>query len=209
MRKLILSLTLAMSVLVLGALPALAGGPVKTLPGDITLEQAQKVLAAALKQAVTIKVPMNIAIVDAGGNLKAFYRQEDAFIGSIDISIKKAVTARYFNMPTRALGAASQVGQSLYGIEVSNDGLILFAGGVPLVDANNVIIGAIGVSGGTVDEDEGVAMAGAAVLKQSNLFDLIERPGRREIPSGPVFLSSVSCSARLRYPRRYRQYRLS
>ncbi|MCJ2164371.1 MULTISPECIES: heme-binding protein [unclassified Pseudodesulfovibrio] len=164
MRKLILSLTLVFSVLVL-TLPAMAAEPVKTLPGDITLAQAQKVLAAALKQAETIKVPMNIAIVDAGGNLKAFYRQEDAFIGSIDISIKKAVTARYFNMSTRTLGSVSQVGQSLYGIEVSNDGLILFAGGVPLVDANNVIIGAIGVSGGSVDEDEGVAMAGAAVLK--------------------------------------------
>jgi uncharacterized protein GlcG (DUF336 family) len=68
-------------------------------------------------------------------------------------------------MTTRTLGAASQPGKSLYGIEVSNDGLILFAGGVPLVDKNNVIIGAIGVSGGTVDEDESIAMAGAAALK--------------------------------------------
>jgi uncharacterized protein GlcG (DUF336 family) len=159
-----LSSLLVLSV-VLFALPALAEGPVKTLPGDITLAQAQVILKAALKKAVEIKVPMNIAIVDAGGNLKAFYRQEDAFLGSIDISIKKAVTARYFNMPTRTLGAASQPGKSLYGIEVSNDGLILFAGGVPLIDKNNVIIGAIGVSGGTVDEDESVAMAGAAAIK--------------------------------------------
>ncbi len=138
---------------------------IKTLPGDITLDQAHKILTAALKKAEAIKVPMNIAIVDAGGNLKAFYRQEDAFLGSIDISIKKAVTARYFNMSTRALGAASQVGKPLYGIEISNDGLVIFAGGVPLVDANNVIIGAIGVSGGSVDEDETVAMAGAAAIK--------------------------------------------
>ncbi|BDQ38177.1 hypothetical protein SYK_25370 [Pseudodesulfovibrio nedwellii] len=165
MRKLMLSTILALSFMLSFSLPALAGSPVKTLPGDITLAQAQTILTAALKKAEAIKVPMNIAIVDAGGNLKAFYRQEDAFIGSIDISIKKAVTARYFNMPTRALGAASQVGKSLYGIEVSNDGLILFAGGVPLVDANNVIIGAIGVSGGSVDEDESVAIAGAAVIK--------------------------------------------
>lgn len=165
MRKLMLSTILSLSIMMLAGIPALAGGPVKTLPGDITLAQAQKILAAALVKAEAIKVPMNIAIVDAGGNLKAFYRQEDAFIGSIDISIKKAVTARYFNMPTRALGAASQVGKSLYGIEVSNNGLILFAGGVPLVDSKNVIIGAIGVSGGSVDEDESVAMAGAAVIK--------------------------------------------
>ncbi|MGE4195211.1 MAG: heme-binding protein [Pseudodesulfovibrio sp.] len=163
MRKLSLSLVLVLTVLF--SATAFAAEPVKTLPGDITLAQAQTILSAALKKAEEIKIPMNIAIVDAGGNLKAFYRQEDAFIGSIDISIKKAVTARYFNMPTRALAAASQVGQPLYGIEVSNDGLIIFAGGVPLVDKNNVIIGAIGVSGGSIDEDESVAMAGAAVIK--------------------------------------------
>ena len=164
MRKLVLATFIVLSLALLSA-PAMAADPVKTLPGDITLAQAQKILAAALKKAEAIKVPMNIAIVDAGGNLKAFYRQEDAFIGSIDISIKKAITARYFNMPTRTLGAASQPGQPLYGIEASNDGLILFAGGVLLVDSKNVIIGAIGVSGGTVDEDESVAMAGAAVIK--------------------------------------------
>lgn len=145
--------------------PALAEGPKKTLPGDITLAQAQVVLNAALAKAEAIKVPMNIAIVDAGGNLKAFYRQEDAFIGSIDISIRKAVTARYFNMPTGTLGAASQVGQPLYGIEVTNGGLVIFGGGVLLVDKNNVIVGAIGVSGGSVEEDESVATAGAAALK--------------------------------------------
>jgi len=139
--------------------------PKKTLAGDITLAQSQVILKAALAKAEAIKIPMNIAVVDAGGNLKAFYRMEDAFLGSIDISIKKAVTARYFNMTTRALGAASQPGQPLYGIEVTNKGLVIFAGGVPLVDKHNVIIGAIGVSGGSVDEDESVALAGAAALK--------------------------------------------
>ncbi|EGB16007.1 protein of unknown function DUF336 [Pseudodesulfovibrio mercurii] len=164
MRKMILSAVLVCCVTLFAA-PVFAGEPVKTLPGDITLVQAQAILKAALEKAVAIKIPMNIAIVDAGGNLKAFYRQEDAFLGSIDISIKKAITARYFNMTTRTLGAASVPGQPLYGIEASNNGLILFAGGVPLVDKNNVVIGAIGVSGGTVDEDESVAMAGAAVIK--------------------------------------------
>ena len=165
MNKRLVATIFGLSIFVFSILPALAAAPVKTLSGDITLAQAQTILTAALKKAEKIKVPMNIAIVDAGGNLKAFYRQEDAFIGSIDISIKKAVTARYFNMSTRDLGAASQVGKSLYGIEVSNEGLILFAGGVPLVDTNNVIIGAIGVSGGSVDEDESVALAGAAAIK--------------------------------------------
>lgn len=144
---------------------ALAAEPQKTLAGDITLAQSQVILKAALAKAAAIKIPMNIAIVDAGGNLKAFYRMEDAFLGSIDISIKKAVTARYFNMSTRALGAASQPGKPLYGIEVTNKGLVIFAGGVPLVDEHNVIVGAIGVSGGSVDEDESVALAGAAALK--------------------------------------------
>lgn len=136
-----------------------------TLPGELTLAQAQPILQAAVAKAREIKVPMNIALVDSGGNLKAFYRMDDAFIGSIDIATKKAITARYFNMSTRDLGAASQVGQPLYGIEVSNDGLIIFAGGVLLKDKNNIVVGAIGVSGGTVDEDETVAKAGAAALQ--------------------------------------------
>ncbi len=164
MRK--FSLTILSLVLTLAfCTVAFAEGPKVTLPGELNLAQAQKILQAAVAKATAIKVPMNIAVVDSGGNLKAFYRMNDAFIGSIDISIKKAITARYFNMPTRALGAASQVGQPLYGIEVSNDGLIVFAGGVLLVDKNDVVVGAIGVSGGSVDEDESVAMAGAAVLK--------------------------------------------
>ena len=154
--------TVALVLLLAGS--AFAGDVKKTVPGELTLDQAQTIVKAALAKAEAINIPMNIAVVDSGGNLKGFFRMDDAFIGSIDISIKKAVTARYFNMPTRTLGSVSQVGQSLYGIEVSNDGLILFAGGVLLVDKNNVIVGAIGVSGGTVDEDEAVAKAGAAAL---------------------------------------------
>lgn len=164
MRKSLLALTLIVCTLLFSASFGFAEGPTKTLPGDITLEQAQSILKAAVAKAEAIKVPMNIAIVDAGGNLKAFYRMDDAFIGSIDIATKKAVTARYFNMPTRTLGSVSQVGKPLYGIEVSNQGLIIFAGGVPLVDKNDMIVGAIGVSGGSVDEDESVAMAGAKVI---------------------------------------------
>lgn len=143
---------------------ALAQDVRKTLPGDLTLGQAQDVLAAAVKKAQEIKIPVNIAVVDAGGNLKAFARMDDAFLGSIDIAMKKAVTARFFNMSTRTLGAAAQPGQPLFGIEASNDGLIIFAGGVLLTDKTGTIVGAVGVSGGTVDEDEDIALAGAAAL---------------------------------------------
>lgn len=160
------STVLLMVVVLVTALASsgFAGEVRKTLPGELTLEQAQAVLKAAQAKAKAINVPMDIAVVDSGGNLKAFYRMDDAFLGSIDISIKKAVTSRYFNMPTRTLGELSQVGKPLYGIEVSNSGLIIFAGGLPLVDKNNAIVGAIGVSGGSVDEDESVAKEGAAVL---------------------------------------------
>ena len=100
----------------------------------------------------------------AGGNLKAFAREDGAFIGSIDISQKKAITARYFNMSTAQLGAASQPGKELYGIEVTNRGLVIFGGGELLI-RNGVIVGAIGVSGGSVAEDTAVSKAGAAALK--------------------------------------------
>ena len=139
---------------------------VKTLPGDLTLEQAQAVVRASVRKAEAIKVPMNIAVMDAGGNLKAFARMDDAFLGSIDIATRKARTARYFNMPTRDLGKAAQPGAELYGIEATNGGLAIFAGGVLLVNRSGVIVGSIGVSGGSVDEDESVAKAGAAALPE-------------------------------------------
>ncbi|OAM31244.1 MULTISPECIES: heme-binding protein [Eikenella] len=144
--------------------PALADNLTKTLPGDLTVEQAQAVVQASIAKAREIKVPMNIAVMDAGGNLKAFVRMDDAFIGSIDVATRKARTARYFNMSTRDLGKASQPGGELYGIEVTNGGLVIFAGGELLVDRSGTIVGSIGVSGGSVDEDESVAKAGAAAL---------------------------------------------
>lgn len=134
------------------------------LPGDITLEQATKAIEAAQAKAKQQDTLMNIAIVDAGGNLKAFARMEGAFLGSVDISIKKAKTARLFNMPTKDLGAISQVGQPLYGIEVTNGGLVVFGGGELIKDKNGLIIGAIGVSGSSVENDMAVAQAGAAAL---------------------------------------------
>jgi uncharacterized protein GlcG (DUF336 family) len=132
---------------------------------DITFEHARAAVDAALKKAGDLGVRMNIAVVDAGANLKAFARMDGAWLGSIDISIKKARTARYFDMPTGEIGKLSQPGGSLYNIEHSNNGLITFPGGVPIKNAGGTVIGAIGVSGDTVENDHAVASAGAAAVK--------------------------------------------
>ncbi len=137
---------------------------VRQLPDDLTLSEARAVVDAALKKSAAQGVPMNIAVVDAGGNLKAFVREDGAFLGSIDISQKKARTARAFNMSSAQLGAAAQPGQELYGIEVTNGGLAIFGGGELLI-RGGVIVGAVGVSGGSVAEDTAVARAGAAAVK--------------------------------------------
>lgn len=131
---------------------------------DIALEAAEKVVAAAKKKAVELKTRMDIAVVDVGGNLKAFARMDGAWLGSIDISIRKARTARLFDMNTGEIGKLSQPGGPLYGIEHSNGGLISFPGGVPLKRGGEVV-GAIGVSGSTVENDHAVAAAGAAALE--------------------------------------------
>ena len=96
----------------------------------VTLEDARRVIAAAEAKAAEIGQPMNIAVADGGGNLVAHVRMDDAWIGSIDISIKKAKTARLFNMPTGTLGELAQPGKPLYHIEFSNNGLITFPGGI-------------------------------------------------------------------------------
>ncbi|MBA5792347.1 heme-binding protein [Flavobacterium sp. xlx-214] len=131
---------------------------------NITLELARKVIDAAIKKSEELNVKMNIAVVDAGTNLVAFNKMDDAWLGSIDISQKKARTARFFNMDTGAIGQLSQPGGALYNIEHSNNGLITFPGGVVIKDANGTIIGAVGVSGSTVEDDHAVAVAGAQVI---------------------------------------------
>lgn len=131
---------------------------------NVTLEQAEKVIMTAKAKAKDINVPMNIAVVDRGGNLVAFVRMNNAWLGSVDIAVKKAKTANYFDMNSGELGKLSQPGKDLYGIEISNDGLISFPGGVLLKDAQKNIIGAVGVSGGQVKEDEKVAEAGAEAI---------------------------------------------
>jgi uncharacterized protein GlcG (DUF336 family) len=133
---------------------------------DISTEQALAVVATAIARAKEINTKMDIAVVDAGSNLKAFVRMDGAWQGSIDIAIKKARTARFFDMATGDIGELSQPGGPLYGIEHSNGGLITFPGGVPIKTADGTIIGAVGVSGSTVENDHAVADAGAkAALK--------------------------------------------
>ena len=131
------------------------------LPGDLTADQAASILEAAKKIAESEKILVNIAIVDAGANLKAFLRMDGSYLGSIDVAIKKAKTARYFNCPTGDLGKITQPGAAIYQIEHSNDGLITFPGGVPIKDKEGLIIGAIGISGGTIEQDHQIATKAA------------------------------------------------
>lgn len=141
----------------------------------VTMEHAEAAILGARKKALELKTQMCIAIVDSGANLKAFLRMDDAWVGSIDISIKKAKTAVFFGMPTGAIGKLSQPGGSLFGIEHSNDGLITFPGGLPIVDEHGILVGAIGVSGSSVENDEAVAKAGVDVL---GVAELPEHPWR-------------------------------
>ncbi|MGH2992302.1 MAG: GlcG/HbpS family heme-binding protein [Solirubrobacterales bacterium] len=130
----------------------------------VTLSAAQDVVEAARKKAEEIGVPMNIAVVDAGNNLTAFARMDGAWLGSIDIAQNKAYTARSFDMSTQELAPLAQPNQPLFGIHASNQGqLIIFAGGIPL-KSGDAVIGAIGVSGGSVEQDHEVAEAGVAGL---------------------------------------------
>ncbi len=131
---------------------------------SISLEDAWRVIAAGEEKARDIDHPQNIAVVDAGGNLVAFARMDGAWLGSIDIAINKAFTARAFDLPTNKLAENSQSGNQFFGIHVSNGGrVMIFAGGIPL-KRGDAIIGAVGVSGGMSEQDQAVAEAAAAGL---------------------------------------------
>jgi uncharacterized protein GlcG (DUF336 family) len=130
----------------------------------ITLNDARRLIAAAEAKAREIGQPMNIAVVDAGGNLVSHVRMDGAWIGSIDISINKAFTARAFDLETAQLAENSQPGQQFFGIHASNHGrIMIFAGGIPL-QQNGSVVGATGVGGGSGDQDQAVATAGASVF---------------------------------------------
>ncbi|WP_424493251.1 GlcG/HbpS family heme-binding protein [Salinimicrobium sp. GXAS 041] len=131
---------------------------------NITLLQAEKIIKAAKEKAQALDTKMNIAVVDGGANLVAFQRMDGAWLGSVDIAVKKAKTARYFDMNTGEIGKLSQPGQPLFNIEHSNNGLITFPGGIPIKNGTGEILGAVGVSGSTVDNDHAVAQAGANAI---------------------------------------------
>jgi uncharacterized protein GlcG (DUF336 family) len=131
---------------------------------SILLDEAQGVIQAALEKAEEIGQPMNVAVVDNGRALKAFARMEDAWLGSVDIAIDKAFTSVSFLMPTQDLAEMTQPGQPLYGLEATNNGrVVIFAGGIPLM-RDGEVAGAVGVSGGTVDQDQEVAEAGVSAF---------------------------------------------
>ncbi len=132
---------------------------------SITLAQAETAIKAAKEKAAALGTLMNIAVVDSGANLLAFVHMDGAWLGSIDISIRKARTARFFNMNTGDIGKLSQPGGSLYNIEHSNGGLITFPGGIPVTNSKGEVIGAIGVSGDTVENDHLVAEAGMKAVE--------------------------------------------
>ncbi|NTX17049.1 heme-binding protein [Myxococcus sp. CA051A] len=130
----------------------------------VRLEDARRIIAAAEKKAQELGQPMNIAVADEGGNLVAHVRMDGAWLGSVDISIKKAFTSRAFDITTQELAKHSQPGGPFYGIHASNDGkVMIFAGGVPL-KKNGKVVGAVGVSGGSGDQDHAVATAGASAF---------------------------------------------
>jgi uncharacterized protein GlcG (DUF336 family) len=133
---------------------------------SLTLDDAKQMLAAAEARAANLGIPYNIAVVDAGGHLIAFVRQDNALIGSIDLAIHKAMTARIFDKTTSCLAGLAQPGAPLFGIQASNAGkVVVFGGGVPIGYRGN-IVGAIGASAGTVEQDIAVAEAAVAALQR-------------------------------------------
>jgi uncharacterized protein GlcG (DUF336 family) len=137
---------------------------------EISQALCDAVLAAAEAKATAIGVPMNVAVLDSGANLKAFLRMDGALIGSIDIALKKAKTSAIFGMNSEAVGEFCKPGGTSPGLDSTNGGLVVFAGGIPLRDAGGRLLGAVGVSGGAVAQDSEVAEA-AARAAQSTAYE--------------------------------------
>src|SRR5262245_45627140 len=131
---------------------------------SLTLEDAKQMLSAAEAKAASLGIPYCVAVVDAGGHLVAFVRQDGALIGSIDLAVDKATTARIFDKTTSYLATLAQPGKPLFGIQETNGGkVVLLGGGVPGV-LGGTIVGAVGASAGTVEQDIAVAEAALAGL---------------------------------------------
>lgn len=158
----LLGLGLVVCVFALGShSPSVAVAETGYIGHDVDLASAMRVINAGLKKSKELDVKMNITVLDVGGNLKAFVRMDDAYLGSADISMKKAKTSRYFNAPSGVIGGMSQPGGPLYGIESTSGGLVTFGGGLPLMNKDGKVIGSVGVSGSNVENDVAVAEAAA------------------------------------------------
>lgn len=141
-----------------------AGPPAPLTVQHVSLAQAQAAVDAVIADAEARGLRMVVAVVDPGANLVAFARMDGALLGSVDVAIKKARTSVLVQGPSGALGPLAQPGQPLYGVEVTNEGLVTFPGGLPLIGADGAVVGAIGVSGSSVEDDLAVAEAGVAAL---------------------------------------------
>jgi uncharacterized protein GlcG (DUF336 family) len=130
----------------------------------ISGKEAQAALAAAMAQAVKLGVPVNIAVLDAAAHLKAFLRMDAAVLGSIDVAIGKARTAALFGLRSEEVWDYCKPGAPAPGLDRSNGGLMTFAGGIPLKATDGSLIGAIGISGGSVAQDKEIAEAGAGAF---------------------------------------------
>ena len=154
---------------------------------SITEAQAQAAIAAARSAAQELGVPMNVAVLDDGANLKAFVRMDGALLGSVDIALRKAKTAALFGLDTETVGELSKPGGTSPGLELTNGGLVVFAGGIPVHDAEGRVIGAVGVSGGAVAQDQRVARAGVAAAEGRGAWRVtahaFDHLGRRVSPA--------------------------
>lgn len=126
---------------------------------QITSHQAQAVIDGAAAKALELGLPVIVAVLDAGAHLKAFRRMDGAVLGSIDIAISKARTAVLFQANSEAVWEYCKPGAPAPGLQLTNGGLATFGGGIPVRSRDGTVIGALGVSGGTVDEDVEIAKA--------------------------------------------------
>ncbi len=150
---------------------------------DISQAHSDSVIAAAKAKATEIGVPMNVAVLDAAANLKAFLRMDGALLGSIDIALGKAKTSALFGMSTEAVGEFCKPGGTSPGLEQTNGGLVVFAGGIPLRDSAGSLIGAVGVSGGSVAQDLAVAQAAAEAGRHGGEQWELTTTGRQPQPA--------------------------
>ena len=129
---------------------------------SLDLADARRIIAAGECKAIELGIAYNIAVADAGGGLVAHVRMDGAWLGSVDIAINKAWTARAFDMSTDDLARITQSGQQGFGLNTTNDSrVIIFGGGEP-IKRDGVVIGAVGASGGSVEQDVAVARAAVA-----------------------------------------------